>query len=77
MRGPLITITASTPDGLQTLIEIDGPHPGDGGKYGQIWKRYAYRVVEPGRAEQSGEVHALPEEGIVRLLERISTHNRR
>jgi hypothetical protein len=73
----VFTVTANNGDGLQTLIEIDGPHPGVRGMYGPAWKRYAYKITEAGQPERSGEVHALPDEGLVRLIERISVHMRR
>ena len=71
------TIFVTVDGEQQSLLEIEGPLPCDLSKYGAAWSLYRYKVAESGQLAQTGEVHALPEEGLIRLIERISIRLRR
>lgn len=70
------TITAVRDGHEIPLLRLDGPFPGDRGRYGPGWHRYDFEVLEEGREARAGEVHSSADEGLLGVIFRIEKHLR-
>lgn len=70
------TITAVRDGQEIPLLRLDGPFPGDRGRYGPGWHRYDFQVLEEGREARAGEVHSSADEGLLGVIFRIEKHLR-
>jgi hypothetical protein len=56
---------------------VEGPFPRDPSKYGPGWSKYQFKVFKDGEVVVEGDAHAAPEEGVLRVIERVSVAARK